>query len=130
MAARVAHAAVAAALREAGGNVAEAARMLRLTRRAVCYRVADSEELRTIVEDARESTVDHAERSLAQAVQRGEPWAVCFTLKTLGKSRGYVERSEVTGANGAPVIQVIQGIDEDATLGAKSLPVAGTAPAG
>jgi hypothetical protein len=38
------------------------------------------------------------------AVRRGEPWAVCFTLKCLGKDRGYVERQERTGAGGQPLV--------------------------
>jgi hypothetical protein len=33
----------------------------------------------------------------------GEPWAVAMVLKTIGKSRGYVERQEVTGADGGKV---------------------------
>jgi hypothetical protein len=36
-----------------------------------------------------------------------EAWAVCFTLKTIGKGRGYVERNEVTGANGKDFIPPI-----------------------
>ena len=35
--------------------------------------------------------------------QEGNITAIIFTLKTLGKSRGYVERQEVTGAEGKPV---------------------------
>jgi hypothetical protein len=43
---------------------------------------------------------DTAELKLYQAIINGEPWAVAFYLKTKGKTRGYVERSEVTGADG------------------------------
>ena len=44
-----------------------------------------------------------AENSLFEAIRRGEAWAVCFYLKCMAKDRGYVERAELTGANGAPV---------------------------
>ena len=33
----------------------------------------------------------------------GEPWAVAMVLKTIGKHRGYVERQEVTGADGGSI---------------------------
>ena len=43
--------------------------------------------------------------SLKRAVINGEAWAVCFTLKTLGKSRGYVERvqQEISGRDGQAI---------------------------
>ena len=53
-----------------------------------------------VVADERALIVDAAELKLHEAVQRGEPWAVCFTLKCLGTDRGYVERQEWTAANG------------------------------
>ncbi|MEI8016283.1 MAG: hypothetical protein D4R81_07615 [Nitrospiraceae bacterium] len=40
--------------------------------------------------------LDEAEAALHKAVMRGEAWAVCFTLKTQGKGRGYTERLEVS----------------------------------
>ena len=36
--------------------------------------------------------LDAAELALLAAVEKGEAWAVCFTLKTLGKKRGFIER--------------------------------------
>lgn len=35
---------------------------------------------------------DLAELGLFGAIQRGEPWAICFRLKTKAKDRGYIER--------------------------------------
>ena len=52
--------------------------------------------------------VDMAELKLWNAVNEGEAWAVQFALRTLGKERGYVERSEVTGKDGNEfVIKVV-----------------------
>ena len=48
--------------------------------------------------------VDMAELKLWNAVNEGEAWAVQFALRTLGKDRGYVERSEVTGKDGGEVV--------------------------
>lgn len=50
--------------------------------------------------DVEESRLDLAESKLMEAVKKGEAWAICFFLKCKGKSRGYVERQEVTGKDG------------------------------
>jgi hypothetical protein len=67
--------------------------------------------LRQVVDDQRESLVDRAELSLRGAVNSGEQWAVTLVLKTLGKSRGYVERQEVTGAENGPIRVTLVGDD-------------------
>src|SRR5262245_6648578 len=59
--------------------------------------------LRRLVLEKRGRRVDVGEAALDRAVLAGEPWAVQFLLRTQGKDRGYVERSEVVGADGAPV---------------------------
>ena len=51
----------------------------------------------------RNDLVDLAELGLRKALVNYESWAIGFTLKTLGKSRGYVERQEFTGADGGPI---------------------------
>ena len=38
--------------------------------------------------------VEIAEQKLLEAVMRGEKWAVSFILKTLGKVKGYTEKTE------------------------------------
>lgn len=64
------------------------------------------------IDNERGEFVDTAELALLRAVQSGEAWAVCFTLKTLGKSRGYVERQEITGKDGGPQEAVTYTMDE------------------
>jgi hypothetical protein len=61
------------------------------------------EFLKDALEDSRETTLDNAEDKLGLAVKKGEAWAICFLLKTQGKSRGYVERIEQTGADGGAI---------------------------
>ena len=41
------------------------------------------------IHQERETLVDIAEGQLAAAVRAAEPWAVLFTLRTLGKARGF-----------------------------------------
>jgi hypothetical protein len=46
--------------------------------------------------DARGALRDMAESRLWEAVDRSEAWAVAFCLKTIGRSRGYGERLDLT----------------------------------
>lgn len=59
--------------------------------------------IREACDNARGELIDISEQKLRAAVMNGEPWAVAMVLKTLGKSRGYVERAERTGADGGPL---------------------------
>jgi hypothetical protein len=43
-------------------------------------------------------------------IKDGNVAATIFFLKTQGKRRGYIERQEVTGAEGAPIIEIIGNI--------------------
>lgn len=81
-------------LRRASGNVAHTARTLGLDRASLSNRIQRTPALRQVVEDARQAIVDAAENALLAAVVEKQGWAVCFALKTLGKSRGYVEQMD------------------------------------
>jgi hypothetical protein len=95
------------ALESCSGNISFAARKLGCARRTLYYKIQASTTLKAALEDARETALDNAESALQSAVLAKEAWAVCFTLKTIGKGRGYVERNEVTGANGKDFIPPI-----------------------
>ncbi len=97
--------AIVEALQKMQGNVSAAARQLGVSREYLSRTIAKNEALKEIVEDARQSMVDNAESALNRAVINGEAWAVCFTLKTQGRKRGYVERQELehTGAGGGAI---------------------------
>ena len=58
-------------------------------------------------EAERAALVDLAEDGLRGALDKEEPWAITFTLKTLGKDT-YSERQEVTGKDGGPVTFTLQ----------------------
>jgi len=60
--------------------------------------------------------IDTAELKLWTSIQNGEAWGITLALKTLGKDRGYVERTEQTGKDGAPlneVVKVVMSKQED-----------------
>ena len=55
------------------------------------------------IKEERSRMTDVAELALYNCIMRGDGWAVCFYLKTQGRDRGYVERHELTGADGGPI---------------------------
>ena len=55
----------------------------------------EDEEFKTKVEDISNITLDFAESQLHKQIMDGNTTATIFYLKTKGKNRGYVERSEV-----------------------------------
>lgn len=60
-------------------------------------------EIQEVVDATRGELLDIAETKLYDAVARGEPWAVAFTLRTLGASRGYGNNLKISGNPDAPV---------------------------
>ena len=94
---------IVAAIESSGGIILVAAQKLGVNRQSLHRRITKSPRLVRAVQETRESVLDLAESGLIKALGKGESWAVCFTLKCLGKHRGFVERAEVTGADGGPV---------------------------
>ena len=92
------------AIKKNGGAVYLAARELGCAPNTIYNRMEKSPALKQAVEDARGEVVDYAEQKLRLAILNGEPWAIAMALKTIGKHRGYVERQEVTGADGGAVL--------------------------
>ena len=83
------------ALVENRGLIYLAAKSLKCNPSTVHRRLNRNPKLRAVVERERGQFLDTAERSLVEAVERGEGWAVCFALKTLGKNRGFSQKTEV-----------------------------------
>ena len=91
------------AIRGSGGTYSGVAERLKTS--WICAKESVLRHPRTIAafEAEREVNIDDAEVQLALQTRSGEPWAVKFTLATIGKKRGYTERVEVTGADGEPL---------------------------
>jgi hypothetical protein len=94
---------VVAALNECEGMLFLAARRLGCHVATLHKYINRYPACREAREQKRGEFVDTAELKLLDAVRGGEAWAVCFTLKTQAKNRGYVERQEHTGADGGPL---------------------------
>lgn len=89
----------------AKGKVSLAATKVGVSPRTVYNYAEKYKTVQQAIDDARaawdESLVDLAEVKLYESVKDNKPWAVKMALATKGKSRGYVERQELTGAEGA-----------------------------
>lgn len=92
---------IAQALEKSGGLYKYAAKELGCDRRTISEYVERDAQLAEAAKGAKESMKDTAEWSLFRAIEAGEAWAVKFYLATQAKDRGYVERQEITGANGS-----------------------------
>ena len=101
------------AVKKNGGAVYLAARELGCAPNTIYNRMEKTPALKQAVEDARGEVVDYAEQKLRLAILNGEPWAIAMALKTIGKSRGYVERQEVTSAEGGHIVVRLVGDDHD-----------------
>ena len=70
------------------------------------------EEFAKQVKDIDNVALDFAESELFKQIQNGIPASTIFYLKTRGKKRGYIERTEITGAEGMPNNFQIEIIDK------------------
>lgn len=91
---------VAQAIIESDGILAAAARKLGCARKTVYSYIENYATVNDAYQEASETVLDLAESKLIDAVESGQLPAIMFVLKTKGKHRGYVERQEVTGADG------------------------------
>lgn len=83
------------ALEKTRGMIYVAARALGCSATTIYDRAKVSPAVAQAIQVEREVRLDRAEMQLDKAVDRGEPWAVCFLLKCKAKDRGYVERQQV-----------------------------------
>ena len=88
------------AIHNSRGLLTAAADALGCTRKAIYDAAKRHPEIQQAIEESRERTTDMAESKLFQKISEGDNTAIIFYLKTQAKKRGYVERQEVTGADG------------------------------
>jgi hypothetical protein len=100
------------ALLDSCGIVSQAARNLKISRNALITRIANHKSLQEAVVQSREIMIDEGESALVTAVKDGQGWAVSLLLKTIGKHRGYIEKSELE-VGGNLNIKVVKFGDND-----------------
>lgn len=84
--------AIVSALRRTKGNIAAAAETIGCSRMTLWRRCQAEPKLQRIVDECRETVLDYVESALDKAAVAGDPWAVMFKMRTIGRKRGYVEK--------------------------------------
>lgn len=88
---------IAKALVKAHGFLAPAARFLDISRNTLKKRIEASEDLREILHDLIEGTLDEIENVAWERAKAGD-WEACrFVLRTKGRHRGYGDTIEHSG---------------------------------
>lgn len=87
--------AMVTALEKSLGIVTVACKNVGIDRSTHYQWLKDDPDYATAVKDIENIAVDFAESQLHKSIQKGSDTATIFYLKTKGKSRGYIEKSEV-----------------------------------
>ena len=92
------------AIQDANGILTVAARKLGCSRSTVYNYIDRYKAVKAAYAEANESNIDLVETKLMENIIGGNVAAQIFFLKTKAKHRGYVERTETTGKDGAPLV--------------------------
>ncbi len=91
------------AVKSSSGLLTLAAKKSGYTYMTVRRYVKDFPTVAKAVEEAKEAILDFTEGKLYENIKKNDTASIIFYLKTQGKLRGFVERSELTGAEGRPI---------------------------
>ena len=100
------------ALEKSLGVVTTACKIVGISRTTFYQYLKDDPAFAKEVQDIENIAIDFVESQLFKQIKEGNTTATIFYLKTKAKKRGYVERQEVTGAEGEKIefkIEVVQG---------------------
>jgi hypothetical protein len=85
------------------GHIAKACRAVPIDRKTYYRWYNDDEDFADRCDDIQESLIDTAESKLHENIRDNKSTDIQFFLKTRGKRRGYIERKEIAGVQGAPL---------------------------
>ena len=95
------------------GNISKACKASKISRQTF-YDWMKDPEFKDQIEHVRESLIDFAESQLLRNISKGKTAEILFYLKTKGKKRGYIERSEIdTVRDRMFEVKVINETDQD-----------------
>lgn len=100
------------ALEQCFGIVTRAAQIAKVGRSTHYEWVESDPAYKKAVEAVNDVAIDFVESKLFNLINQNDTAATIFYLKTKAKKRGYIERSELTGADGGPIqTQAITGME-------------------
>ena len=111
--------AMLAALEKSLGIVTTACKIAGIGRTQFYEWASEDETFANAVKELDNVALDFAESQLHKQISNGIPASTIFYLKTRGKSRGYIERTEITGRDGESLFGNVS--DEKAKKIAESL---------
>ncbi len=91
------------ALKKTKGMVYLAAKTIGCEADTIYIRAKKSKKVAAAMKSERGELLDTTELKLYSAIMNGEAWAVQFTLRTIGKERGYSEKVIVSGDPESPL---------------------------
>jgi hypothetical protein len=97
------------------GIVSQATKAMGLDRTTPYRWMREDEDFKDAVSEVQNVVLDFAEGKLYELVQDKNPTAVIFLLKTKGKNRGYIERTEITGMDGGGLDVRIEVVRNEGT---------------
>lgn len=101
------------ALEKSLGVVTTACKIVGIDRTLHYKWMKEDQEYADEVLSLSEMVLDFAESKLHNLISTGDTTATIFFLKTKGKKRGYIERQEITGADGeklnAITVEILNG---------------------
>ena len=102
---------VVEAYNKKGCNISATCAALGISRQSFYNYKDSSEKLREQLEEADEARLDFAESKLMEHINDGDVTSLIFFLKTKGKARGYVERTENVVSN--PFLELMKTCDSE-----------------
>jgi hypothetical protein len=114
------------ALTKTRGMVYLAAKALDCDPSTIHRRAKSNKQIGAAIEASRGELLDVAEVALEAAIQRQEAWAIAFALKTIGRNRGYVEKTEqALSGETTTTIKVEYAVTDGNSQAAAPTPAAG-----
>lgn len=105
---------IAEVYKKKGCNVSATCSALNMCRATFYRKKEKSKKLQELISEADESLLDFAESKLVEKINDGDTTSLIFFLKTKGKKRGYIERTE-HDVNANPFQELMESlpVDED-----------------
>jgi hypothetical protein len=94
------------ALEKTLGVISPACKMVGISRQTFYNWLNDDADFKCKFDEINQFQIDFVESKLFENINNGDTPCTIFYLKTKGRERGYIERKEITGADGKKLFEV------------------------